>query len=173
MNNKKFMVIETSERDVLNVTVAESLDEAIEAANKALEEWFRLIGKSPEESGKEGESYQKASIDDQCAWSNLGNDNWDAHILPCPDSIYKAVSVTQAQAKNAEKNISVVYRDIDGKRKTKNFSCEEIITNRDEFLIGDDLGTDILMVFFDEKCIFSQLQSEYPLTWEDLYDFFA
>lgn len=81
---ERYLVVETSEREVLGVSFAANLDKAIEIANNALEKWCENIGASLDED-EENEVYGRAKRDSQAAWCNLGHYNWDAHIVPCAE----------------------------------------------------------------------------------------
>lgn len=80
--DKKYMVIEISERDLLDILYADTLKEAIGITNRLLEAWCKTLDVSLNEDD-DGSEFMRASIENQAAWCNLGNYNWDAYIAKC------------------------------------------------------------------------------------------
>ena len=79
----KIIVIEMYERDVVGITECDSIEEAINMANELLEWHMEAIDYTQEFEDREYEDYEWGFATKDClnAWCNLGNDNWDAHIV--------------------------------------------------------------------------------------------
>lgn len=79
-----YVVIEITERDICSITPCASKEEGIEIANrllrKLIEEDYELDMHTLAEDGAVGDDYMEASDDEPCAWCNLENRNWDAHV---------------------------------------------------------------------------------------------
>lgn len=79
-----YVVIEITERDISSITPCTSKEEGIEIANrllrKLIEEDYELDMHTLAEDGAVGDDYMEASDDEPCAWCNLENRNWDAHV---------------------------------------------------------------------------------------------
>lgn len=79
-----YVVIEITERDISSITPCASKEEGIEIANrlleKLIEEDYELDMHTLAEDGAVGDDYMEASVDNPCAWCNLENRNWDAHV---------------------------------------------------------------------------------------------
>lgn len=82
-------VVEISEREISSITPCASKEEGIEIANrllrKLIEEDYELDMHTLAEDGAVGYDYMEASDDEPCAWCNLRNTNWDAHVCEVPE----------------------------------------------------------------------------------------
>ena len=78
----KYLVIEIYERDICSVTECNTLDDAIETANRLLEEQVGSANYVAEFNAGEGvnDEWQPATADRHNAWCNWRG-NWDAHII--------------------------------------------------------------------------------------------
>lgn len=79
----KIIVIETIERDIIQVIDVASVEEGIRKANELLEAHVASIDRLDdfEDREDEGEEWDFASKDSLNAWCNWRNDNWDAHVV--------------------------------------------------------------------------------------------
>lgn len=81
MNNKKYMVIEIEERDVITSTIKlfNNYTDALIYANDLLKKHAVVIG--CEEEFRDGEECAIVNPGGYNAWANFGGINWDAHII--------------------------------------------------------------------------------------------
>lgn len=80
---KKIIVVEINDcREVASVTVKDTIDDAVKVANELLIKHCELIDRSDDLNDSEclGD-FGEATPRNRNAWSNLGNENWDAHII--------------------------------------------------------------------------------------------
>ena len=80
---KKIIVVEINDyREVASVTVKNTIDDAVKLANELLIKHCELIDRSDDlkDSNCLGD-FGEATPRNRNAWSNLGNENWDAHII--------------------------------------------------------------------------------------------
>lgn len=80
---KKIIVVEINDcREVASVTVKDTIDDAVKVANELLIKHCELLDRSGDlkDSNCLGD-FGKATPRNRNAWSNLGNENWDAHII--------------------------------------------------------------------------------------------
>ena len=80
---KKIIVVEINDcRVVASVTVKDTIDDAVKVANELLIKHCELINRSDDlnDSDYLGD-FGEATPRNRNAWSNLGNENWDAHII--------------------------------------------------------------------------------------------
>ncbi|MGM9554812.1 MAG: hypothetical protein ACI3V2_10930 [Faecousia sp.] len=66
--------------------------------------------------------------------------------------------------------VKILVRDVNGKQETISLEWSDVCSYVESHL--DELETEILMVLFNEICIYSQLGHN-PITWEDLTGFFG
>ena len=81
MNNKKYMVIELEERDVITSSIKffNNYTDALVYANDLLKK--HAVAAGYEEEFRDGEECAVVSPGDYNAWANFKNINWDAHII--------------------------------------------------------------------------------------------
>ena len=70
--------------------------------------------------------------------------------------------------------IVVLVRDINGKRDYYEFDNREALMMSSDYpeLRSND-EDEILLVLWNDKIIYNQLQSSFSITWEDILGFFA
>lgn len=98
-----YVVIEITEREISSITPCASKEEGIEIANRLLKKLiegdYELDMHTLAEDGAVGDDYMEATDDEPCAWCNLENRNWDAHVCEV-DALCGAITNidTSAQA---------------------------------------------------------------------------
>lgn len=75
-----------------------------------------------------------------------------------------------------KRDVKIISRNINGKRIHRFYEFEEDFVR--DFINGkfddlDEAEEEILLVFYQDSCVYSQLQSHEEITWEELYGFFA
>lgn len=98
----RYVVIEVTEREISGITLCASLEEGVQIANgllrKLIEEDYELDMHTLAEDGAVGDDYMEASADEPCAWCNLKNTNWDAHVCET-DALFGSPADTGMPAK--------------------------------------------------------------------------
>ena len=70
-----------------------------------------------------------------------------------------------------EKEIIVLVRNINGKRSEYRFENKDKLLEADIKCFNEE--DEILLITWAGICIYNELQSSFPVIWEDIFGFFA